>query len=280
MKTQNKKKHNNERNKQPVNAQPSGNTEKIRQYKLELADLREKREKILDRDEELQEANNQLQENNTSLQTRLATLEQVNKTIHAEIKNFTQQIDKITAQNKRLQQTISENEAKISQLETNSISVSHHRNEESYDYDHSVGLSLGDEFLDDQNFENVMPEDFENSNNENAKLQETIQAQQAKLEQLTRDIGLLRSENDALNKSILTLQAELKTKSEEVEELKQENADLKEHIEQCRNTKDQVGSDSNGRLYELIKENTVLVNELESSINDTPPPQMNETSSQ
>jgi hypothetical protein len=46
----------------------------------------------------------------------------------------------------------------------------------------------------------------------------------------------------------------------------------KQEIGQCRNNKDQVGSDSNQRLYELIKENKKLVNELDLSINETPPP--------
>lgn len=265
---------NDKKNQQSDNMQPSGNTKEIKQYTDKIKELREKRNRILDRNDELNDINNTLEENNASLQTSLETLEQENRKIHAEIENFTQQIGEITAQNKRLQQTINEKNHEISQLKTHNISVSHNRNEESYDYGHSLADELGNNFdpVEDTNLENAVREEFENNNSENAKLKETIQSQLEQLEQLTRDINSLRSENEELKRLNLELQAKLTAESAKVANLEQQNKALEQEIEQCRNTKDQVGSDSNSRLYELIKENTVLVNELESSINDTPPP--------
>ena len=268
------KRLNAEKNKQSDNMQPSGNTEEIKQYERELADLRENRKKTSNINELLRGENNILEENNTSLQTSLETLEEENKRINDKIDMFTQQIGEITAQNKRLQQIIYNKDAEIAQLKTQNIPVSQHRGDESYDYGHSLA-----DALDDLNLENAVREEFENNNYENTKLQEIIQAQLAQLEQLTRDINSLRSENEELKKLNLELRARFDAESVKVANLEQQNKALQTEIEQCQNTKDQVESDSNGRLYELIKENTELVNKLESSINDTPP-QMNETSSQ
>jgi chromosome segregation ATPase len=257
--------HLDERNKQPVNVQLSGNTKEIKQYQDEIKELRANRKQTSDINEQLKNENNTLKESNKALQTHLETLEKENKRISADINNFITNIKEIHAQNNELEQIIHEKNIEILQLkQINEIHThaTHHHDEVSDEYDNSLADDLG----------NAMQEEFQNSNNENTKLQETIQSQQAQLEQLTKDIDLLRSENYRLNQSILELQAKLKAKSEEVEELKQQNEALKQEIGQCRNNKDQVGSDSNQRLYELIKENKKLVNELDLSINETPPP--------
>ena len=269
-----------EKNQQSVNMQPSGNTKEIITYKRELAELRENRKKTSEINELLLRENNQLQESNDDLQTRLATLEKTNKSIYMQIEQFTHQIGEITFQNNKLQQIINAKDRELAGLNKQINEINKHEpnnRDESYNYGLSLGNEIGDKLENNFLAENSVEDEF--SSAKITELNATIQAQSAQLAKLQTELDLLRSENDALKKSILTLQARLTAESAKVANLEQQNADLKEHIEQCRNTKDQVGSDSNGRLYELIKENTELVNKLESLINDTPP-QTNDTSSQ
>lgn len=261
------------RKQKTANIQSSDNTklQSENQCKNELEKLKGRRKIILDNNKELNLKNEGLLDNNESLQKRLKELETVNTGILAHINDFTQRIKQMTDENTKLNQLITEQDAEILNLKKANFDAHYYNHDQSLE-DNNQSLEDNEQSLGDI-FNGLNVDEHNQLQSEQLKqLTDTITSQSNQLEQLERDINVLRLENIELKRLNFELQTQLTAESAKVAALEQKNVKLTKDIQQCQSKQhtDQVGSDSNKKLYKLINDNTQLVNNLEESINTQP----------